>query len=66
MPELITLPEDHIEGYFFDDLMAEMDEPEQQRFTDWIWGQTCALHEGKSLVYRWAWERYQAGLPVID
>ncbi len=63
--ELIVEP-GQFEGYYFDALLEEMDYNEAQRFSKWMRGQTMALVNGRSLVYRWDWERYQAGLPVID
>jgi hypothetical protein len=66
MLELIVVPGQY-EGYYYDDLVASLaDKKERLRFEDWMWGQTCAIHNSKSLVYRWDWERYLAGLPVID
>ena len=64
-PKLITQPGQY-EGYYWDDLVSEMSPKQQEKFYAWMEGQTLALHEGQSLVYRWDWERYQAGLPVID
>ena len=63
---LIILQEG-IQGYSIDDIKAYLSHSEWLRFSEWIGGQTGAVtKEGKFLVYKWDWDRYCKGLPVID
>lgn len=67
MSELPTLiVTEHYSGYDYDALLATMDEATRQRFTAWFMGQTGAIHDGRSLVYKWDYERFMQGRRPLD
>lgn len=70
-PTLVPLPDTQgYEGYYWDDLIEVLGgegSVDAVRFNEWMRGQTVALlPNNKYLVYRWDWERWLTGLPVID
>lgn len=54
------------EGVLMDDVLPWLIGDELKSFTQFMAGQTGAIHEGKLLVYKWDLERWLAGLAVID
>jgi len=51
--------------------MRDLPEVERESFREWLYGQTCPLVEGvqmeeQDFYYPWDYNRWKAGLPVID
>jgi len=48
-------------------VIEDLPEHEQKPFYEWLRGQTCPVNEdGSHGYYQWDYERWKAGLPVID
>jgi len=51
--------------------IRDLPESERKPFLKWLCGQTCPLVEGipmkdQDFYYPWDYDRWKAGLPVID
>ena len=53
-------------GYFYDEITKSMDQEEWKLFEKFIEGQTMALIDDRKVVYKGDYDRFKAGLPVID
>ena len=62
--KLITT--DTYQGYYLEDIEKNLDAEKYKKFRDWFAGQTGAIHNGKLVVYKYDYERFLKGLPVID
>lgn len=58
--KLKLIKTDSYEGYYAEDIKAALTPEEFKKFGDWFAGQTGAIHDGKLLVYKWDWDRYNS------
>lgn len=54
------------QGFYLRDIEKNLGAEKFREFDEWIKGQTVFKHKGKVCVYKWDFERFMAGLPVID
>lgn len=54
------------QGYYLDDLKEQLGKRRFEDLTEWLRGQTIFMNKGKACIYRWDYERFVQGKPVID
>ena len=65
-PHLPIYDKEGLRGVFLDDICRLMPKADYDRFSTWFYGQTCALIDGRALVYEWDWDNYWAGGEAYD
>lgn len=59
--------QDGMVGYAFNDLKEYLTEQEFINFSEWMYGHTTSiLPDGQIMYYASDFERWRAGLPIID
>lgn len=62
--ELVTHPQ--FDGYRMSDIEKHLPEFVFGQFKHYMRGQTMAYIDGELIVYKWDYDRFLAGLPVVD
>lgn len=53
-------------GYYLNDLKKQLSKRRFDKLAEWLRGQTVFRDKGKVCIYRWDYERFLQGKPVID